>query len=155
MNMLSIGQKIYSERLRQGLTQKELAHRSGVTQANISNFEKGVRDITVTTLFRLCLALNVSPAQMFGQEYTPKEEKFTRRRVENIARAIVDKHVLAPEEDRPLIRWMRTLIPTGRRPLISSKGADAAWHEVRRRLTESEINIILERVNDQIQRKHA
>ena len=153
--MISIGQRIYIHRLRRGLTQKELASRSGVTQANISNFEKGIRDVTVTTLFRLCLALEINPAGIFGREPELREEKFTRPRIERLARAIVDKGFFVPRQDRPIADLMKRLIHHGGKSFLSSKKTDAAWRQIRRRLTESQIHTILERVNDRLQRRHA
>ena len=152
--MISIGQKIYIYRLRKGLTQEQLAAGSGVAQANISNFEKGKRDITINTLFRLCLALEVSPAEIFAKEIVSKHENFTRQRVERIARAIVNENVSVSKEDRRIVDLIKPILSQRGRP-VSSKKTDVAWNQVHKHLSDKEITIILERVNDQAQRQHA
>ncbi len=44
---------VIAERDRTGLTQKELAERSGLTQANISNIEKGITHPTIYSLKKI------------------------------------------------------------------------------------------------------
>lgn len=53
-------------RLRQaaGLTQEELAERSGFSQQYISKLEKGGRNPTVVTLYELAEGLGATPADL-------------------------------------------------------------------------------------------
>lgn len=48
-----IGEKLKAERIRQGLTQEELAHRIGTKKSFISRVENGHVDIQLSTLSRL------------------------------------------------------------------------------------------------------
>lgn len=50
-------QLIVSERKKQKVTQKELAHRTGLSQANISNIENGVTRPTIDSLQKIAEAL--------------------------------------------------------------------------------------------------
>ena len=52
-----IREMIVSERRKQKITQKELARRSGISQANICNIEKGERCPTIDTLKKIGDAL--------------------------------------------------------------------------------------------------
>jgi transcriptional regulator with XRE-family HTH domain len=47
-----------------GLTQEELAERSGHSQQYISDLERGLRNPTVVTLYELAMALGVSPVEL-------------------------------------------------------------------------------------------
>lgn len=52
-----ISELVISSRGEQRLTQKQLAKKSGLTQANISNIEKGVNRPTIDTLKKIADAL--------------------------------------------------------------------------------------------------
>lgn len=49
-----------------GLTQEELAERSGLSQQYISGLESGKRNPTVLTLFELATALDVEVVEFFA-----------------------------------------------------------------------------------------
>jgi DNA-binding transcriptional regulator YiaG len=55
----SIASSIQEQRRIQGLTQKQLADRLGVSQAMISQWENGEENVTVATLARISLALGL------------------------------------------------------------------------------------------------
>lgn len=59
-----VGQNVRRLRLGKGLTQEELAERSGFDQRYISQLESGRRNPTVVTLFELAQALEVPPADL-------------------------------------------------------------------------------------------
>ena len=59
--------KLRSIRERQGLSQTDLAERSGVTQATISNLEQG-RPARFVTMRKLAEALGVKTAELVGEE---------------------------------------------------------------------------------------
>lgn len=52
-----VRREIVSARKELGMTQKELALRSGLTQANISKIEKGISNPTIETLLKLARGL--------------------------------------------------------------------------------------------------
>lgn len=67
---MSVVKAIIDARVSQNLTQKELAERTGIAQAEISRLEKGTRNPSVKLLQRLAdgmgMVLNIS--------FTPKKE---------------------------------------------------------------------------------
>lgn len=59
-NMYSIGSNIRTARKRADLTQEEMSERIGVTPQYLSDLERGLVGTSITTLMRICKALNVS-----------------------------------------------------------------------------------------------
>ena len=55
-----VGARIREWRLRRELSQAEAARMAGITQASLSNYEHGKRDLPLSTLLGLTRALNVS-----------------------------------------------------------------------------------------------
>ncbi len=54
---VSISEKIKAYRSREGMTQKELAHKAEIKQQHISEIERGLRPVGVATAKKLALAL--------------------------------------------------------------------------------------------------
>ncbi len=83
-----------------GVTQNQIASLTGISRPNISAFERGHRDITLTTLGKLALALGVSPGQLLDQS----PQLFTqlnRYEIDEIAEAVVTgKRGVSIEKDR-------------------------------------------------------
>jgi transcriptional regulator with XRE-family HTH domain len=152
--MLTVGPRLYLERLRRGITQTELARRTGIAQANLSNIEKGKQDILVSTLLQICLALDVQPSSVLDASFNrPTTPRFTRARLEKLAALVADPALPADEEDREIVHLLRkTMLPgAGRR--TSSKAATLHWADLRQRLTNEEIAALRQRVDDALQRK--
>lgn len=61
-----LGQRLKRVRERNGLSQRELARRAGVTNSNISMIEQGAVSPTVSSLTRLLDAIPLSLAQFFA-----------------------------------------------------------------------------------------
>ena len=57
---LNLGLLVYRLREERGWTQRELAERAGMPQSAVARYEKAGRTPSVTTLWRLARALNVS-----------------------------------------------------------------------------------------------
>ena len=55
-----VGQRIREWRLRREMSQAEVARIAGITQASLSNYENGKRDMPLSTLLGVAGALNVS-----------------------------------------------------------------------------------------------
>ena len=60
----SVGRRIREWRLRRDLSQAYLARRAGVTQASLSNYENGKRDLPLATLIGIAGALNISIGEL-------------------------------------------------------------------------------------------
>jgi transcriptional regulator with XRE-family HTH domain len=152
--MLTVGPRLYLERLRRGITQTELARRAGIAQANLSNIEKGKQDILVSTFMQICLALDVQPSGLLDAAVSRRvNAKLSRTRMEKIAASVVGDSPPSGEEDREIVRLLReTLLPSGGRR-TSSKAATLHWADLRQRLTNEEIAALRQRVDDARQRK--
>lgn len=147
--MLPIGQKIYLLRLQKGITQAQLRSRTGISQANLSNIERGKRDLTVSTLIRICLALGVKPASLFKGGSMRSPFSFSRSFIERIARAAWGNPVKLSRPERNLVSLLQDLIPTLAHRKLSKKRIDQRWYELRSRFSNKEIRILTERVRDE------
>lgn len=65
---MKIGKKICELRVKQNMTQRELANKIGVTPAAVGNYEQGVSFPREEILYRLFSALNCTPNELFGCE---------------------------------------------------------------------------------------
>lgn len=61
-----VGENFARLRRENGLTQEEVAARSGFSQQYISSLERGRRNPTVITLFELAQALNATPVELIS-----------------------------------------------------------------------------------------
>lgn len=61
-----LGQRIRAIRLERGLTQENLSLESNISRSHIAMIESGKRDITVSSLFRISRALNISLNEIFS-----------------------------------------------------------------------------------------
>ena len=59
-----VGRNTLKFRLASGLTQEQLAEKSGHSQQYISGLERGARNPTVVSLFELAQALKVTPVDL-------------------------------------------------------------------------------------------
>ncbi len=59
-----VGANIRKARLAAGMTQEELAERSGFSQQYISGLERGKRNPTIVSVYELALALGVSHEEL-------------------------------------------------------------------------------------------
>jgi transcriptional regulator with XRE-family HTH domain len=61
------GEELRKARLRAGLTQEDLAHRAGLHYTYVNRLEHDRYSPTLAAFFRLCDALDVSPARLVGR----------------------------------------------------------------------------------------
>lgn len=59
-----IGARIFRRRHELGWTQNDLAQRLGIAPANIHRIEHGGRNLTIDTLCKLAVALDISVAEL-------------------------------------------------------------------------------------------
>ena len=76
---LALGDALLEARTGTGMSQQELADRAGVHRTYISDVERGVRNVTVVTILRMCSALNVTPSVFFRLA----EKRLNARRLSN------------------------------------------------------------------------
>lgn len=59
-----VGENVKKARERAGLTQEDLAERSGFSQQYLSGLERGKRNPTIVTLFEVAQALGISHVRL-------------------------------------------------------------------------------------------
>ena len=150
--MFGIGQSLYLKRLEKGMTQMELVRKTGIPQPNLSRIEKGKQDLTVSTLLKMCSALEVHPGKLFGREAKPvrrRETLFSRSFVERLARAVVHgKRGLSPRARR-IARWLQDVLPQSVKTQPKQKSLHQAWMALKGELRDEEIKILFERIEDE------
>ncbi len=77
-----VAKKIRLERLKQNLSQQNMADELGITAAAYSNLERGVSDITISRLFEVSRILSKTP-QWFIEETPNSNEFFENNLVES------------------------------------------------------------------------
>lgn len=152
--MVTVGQRLYLERIRRGVSQRELSRRTGIAQPNLSNIENGKQDITVSTLLQICLALGVKPSSVLDSEAGRRPAtRLTRARLEGIAAAVIGNLRPSAKEDREIAQLLRQNIVLRSNRRISAKAANIHWADLRQRLTDAEIEALRQRVEDALQRE--
>jgi transcriptional regulator with XRE-family HTH domain len=62
-----LGEVLRARRIAIGISQEDLADRSGLHRTYISDLERGVRNVTVKNIFRLAKALGVPASALIQQ----------------------------------------------------------------------------------------
>ena len=149
--MVYVGSNITQQRIRKGLTQAQLAMRCIIPQPNLSNIEKGKQDLTVSTLFRIASALEVSPGELIREPLTKDSPELTRRNIEAIARAVVNPKARVSPPVKQIAGLIRVLLPETN-PRGSVRKTQEAWRELKSRFSSQQIQGICQRVQDALQR---
>ena len=69
---LKIGYNVRTIRIQRGISQKELARRAGVSQAHISDIERGERRASISVLLKIMEALKCSPTDIMKERQETK-----------------------------------------------------------------------------------
>ena len=81
-----------------GLTQKQLAEKIGVATITIQQYERGVRNPTISTLNRIAMALDVTIGELLSDKrlaiYEDAEEPY---RDEELVRKLIEPSRFTPE----------------------------------------------------------
>lgn len=146
--MIPIGPKLASIRVQKGMTQTQLAHRSGIPQANLSNIENGKQDFTVSTLVRICGTLGVDPSECFKKKEPFPRFRLTREWMEKISRSVFNPELKLSTDEQRLRDLLVDLIPEVRRRPISAKKAYQAWFVLREQLGGQAIKVLVEKIRE-------
>jgi transcriptional regulator with XRE-family HTH domain len=90
--MIPFGENILLWRLHRSLSQEQLARLSGLPRPNVSDIEKGKRDVTLSTVRSLAKALDVPPGTLVNGEppgFGNRKGDLSREGMERIARSVV------------------------------------------------------------------
>ena len=111
--MLTFGDNILLWRLHRSLSQERLAALSDLPRPNLSDIEKGKRDVTLSTIRSLANALNVSPGTLVNAE-PPKPEQWkenlTRESMERIANSVVRETYPGDSSERHISALLKEVL---------------------------------------------
>jgi transcriptional regulator with XRE-family HTH domain len=65
--LLNFGQKVKAERIKQGLSQEELAEKASVHRTYIGMIERAEKNITLTNIEKIALALGIEISKLFEE----------------------------------------------------------------------------------------
>jgi transcriptional regulator with XRE-family HTH domain len=65
--LIKFGNRVREERLRQGLTQEELAERAGVHRTYIGMIERAEKNVTLLNIEKLARALSLKIQELFTE----------------------------------------------------------------------------------------
>ena len=149
--MSRLGDSIYLIRIEKGLSQKDLAEKSGVPQPNISSIEKG-RDFKISTLYKLASALEVLPTDLIDGVKpisVDKQHFFQRNNIERLV-----NHLPADHKSESLNQLARTLIVALSRK-SKQKDLHLSWIKLRRTFSQEELDAVFSRLNKAKERAEA
>lgn len=61
---VEVGRRLRQARRRRGLSQSEVSQSAGITQASLSNYETGKRELPLSTVLNIAAALDVSLGEL-------------------------------------------------------------------------------------------
>jgi transcriptional regulator with XRE-family HTH domain len=157
--MIPFGRCLTLWRKERGLSQAALAQKAGVPQPNLSDMERGEREVSLRTLRALALALDIRPgvlADGIGPE-SPKPLVLTRERLERVAQAVAEGRALADPAENELVH-QATLMTKARLRAVGQKGrkistqisakAEDAWLSMGSMYRPEEIQSLVERISE-------
>lgn len=115
---MSIGQRIKTMRLQQGLTIDDLAYRLGKNRTTVYRYENGdIENLPLSILDSLAEALNTTPAYLMGWEAQKSNAYSDYKYIDSIAEDRLmlwsgefDPGTFSDEEHNKLIEYARFLV---------------------------------------------
>ena len=110
---MNLGGRIRNLRKSKGLFQKELAHKIGVSPKTVCAWEKGINEPNPTQRRKLCQALGITEAELFGAGRVAEtsDEYSTKKK-------LIEKLELSPEDLEELTEEDWQMIQSVLGPLI-------------------------------------
>jgi transcriptional regulator with XRE-family HTH domain len=164
--MIPFGTCLQLWRKKQGMSKADLAQKAGVPQPNLSDMERGEREVSLRTLRALAFALEI-PAGVLADGVGPEAEKplvLTRERLERVAGAVAEGKSLTDPSEEKLAGEMAWLMKArlraaghrGKRPSFggSSRVPDP-WVSISGAYRPEEIQSLVERISEKAARSQA
>lgn len=156
--MLPIGTTVYLWRNERKLTQEQLARAAGISRPNLSNLERGGRELSLQSLRLLASALKVTPGTLVDgipplAQNGPLE--FSRRQLDQIADAAFKNKKSAGREGKVadllnLLTYSRISAATGKSGGAHPKkrAVRAAWLHFKSALRKETAQALIQRMED-------
>lgn len=112
MDLVALGERLRTERVRRGVTLEGLAAASGVSRSMISTIERGLKAPTVIVLARLATGLGTTAARLLDESTRAKVMVIRHEQ----QRALVDpggweRRILSPNLPGVEFEFIRTTVP--------------------------------------------
>lgn len=65
--LIALGAAIRSARLERGISQEELAHRSGTDRSYLSSIERGAQNPGIVSILRMAAAMEMTATELFAE----------------------------------------------------------------------------------------
>lgn len=82
LNLQKIGNELYEIRRKRGLSRLEVAEMADISDRTYADIERGSVNMRIETVLRICVALNVTPDEVF----IDKEEDFAEQKESLLSR---------------------------------------------------------------------
>lgn len=155
--MLPIGRAVYLWRNERELTQEQLARATGISRPNLSDLERGKRELSLKSLRLLASALQVTPGTLVDgipPLAVRGPLRFSRKNLDRIADAVFGEKKVTGQEARvaDLLRILsRSRISaatkTAARP-IGKRRVNVAWAQFKSGLSKETAQALLQRIED-------
>ncbi|MHC4687216.1 MAG: helix-turn-helix domain-containing protein [Planctomycetota bacterium] len=154
--MIPFGENTLLWRLHRSLSQEHLAALSGLPRPNLSDIEKGKRDVTLSTIRSIAKALDIPPGTLVNGE-PPKDKNwdgdFSRESLERIASSVARGRPPRDPAERQMYRLLKEVLQCSLQCARSSdkrlpqpgRRADRAWLHVRALCSAETVNTLIER----------
>jgi transcriptional regulator with XRE-family HTH domain len=162
--MITCGENILLWRLHRSLSQEQLARLSNLPRPNVSDIEKGKRDITLSTIRSLANALDVSPGTLVNGEPPGRDnwkKDFSRKSMERIARSVVQGSSPEDPAEHQIYDLLKEILQCGlhsarnhhtKLPLPTRKST-RAWLYLRALCSIETINSLVNRTLEEAERQ--
>ena len=156
--MLPIGRAVYLWRSERRLTQQQLARATGISRPNLSDLERGKRELSLKSLRSLASALNVTPGTLVDGVPPlalsgPLE--FSRQELDRIADAVFKEEKTEGVEGK-IAELLRILsrsrisasIPAKGKNRAGKRRVNAAWLHFKSALRKETAQALIQRMED-------
>ena len=138
-------------RRHRGLTQQQLADRAGMPRPNLCAIEQGRREVSLTTLRALAIALGTSAGDLVEGIGPPARalpaQRLSRSVIERIVNAVATGRTLADPGERELTRLLCHILAPRRG---AKRLREAAWLMLRAKYPREVVQTLTERAQTRI-----
>jgi transcriptional regulator with XRE-family HTH domain len=161
--MAAFGENILLWRLHRSLSQEQLAELANIPRPNLSDIEKGKRDVTLSTIRSLANALGVTPGLLVDGE--PPEHKehvrdLSRERMERIAESVAGGKPPENQEERRLYQLLSDVLCNSlkctrsrqERLTLPTRKSGMAWLRLRASYSSETVKSLIARTREHAER---
>ncbi len=150
--MLPIGKTVYLWRTQRRLTQDQLSRAAGISRPNLSDLERGKRELSLKTLRLLAAALKVAPGTLVDGVPPLASEgplEFSRRELDRIADAAFGDKKLSGRQAE-VVDLLKILASNqiSKKSHSGKRRVNAAWLQFKSALPREIVQALIQRIQD-------